>query len=612
MKTNPAELPTGTPPKKALRLKSAGTYAAALLLIALQQPAHSLNLGNLELTSSYGQPLEASLPVSINRGELLTPGCITHATEAQTDGFAALKDLTIVVPSAGVPGIYTLSISSPLRLTEPMYELSLRITCTGSSTFIRTFTVIPEVSESGTTINSTSQSRAVQPAQPKPAQRAARETEAASAPAIARQPATPIKADSLYRVGANDSLAGIAARVTPAWGSLKQRGIAILKANPEAFIEGDPQRIKAGSTIIIPAKTVRAAEPVQPVGLVKPQIAAKGPTPAQPENPTQDDDAPVTAVATGADTGTVPPTGTDPTSSAPEGPVNPGTAAAATAASAAGSANTKRNLAAELERARDAAERAAAAANAKPAAETPVQTTNEPVSESSGGMLIAVIVGGIIGLLLSLLIMAKRMLAAKRSARPKPVDPETLPRYANDDDFVAPVSNEGVFEDTFVVDETEDVFRETLAADEHAARVMARMEDSSAAPYDTNDDLPKANVKNSFLDSNPDVFGESATSSATADTDPDDTVEDIFNEALFEDPMDPDAPAEHRIQEAKSATEDVQRLAQTAEDQDDEELSATLVEALHLLEQDYQEELSASQVLDPDAVQQSLAGNDKT
>ena len=47
------------------------------------------------------------------------------------------------------------------------------------------------------------------------------------------------------------------------------------------------------------------------------------------------------------------------------------------------------------------------------------------------------------------------------------------------------------------------------------------------------------------------------------------------------------------------------------EETDDETLSATLTEALGLLEQDYEDELSASQILDKHKVREAFAAHRK-
>ena len=471
---------------------------AGIALLLCHPAAQALNLGDIVLESGYGQPLSATLPISIRRGEILTADCIRQVAATEDAGFAQLKEVTIVVPSAGAPGIYTVSISSPYRLTEPMYELRLQINCTGSSNFIRSFTLIPEVAQSGSAITA--------------------QTESSN-------------------------------------GNLPPTGT-------------DSPTGSSNNTLVAP-------------------------TSSQALN---------AAVPTAATVATA------------------GAALQANLAQAPATTNTPeagaeaRNMAAAYVRAREVAEAAAKEARAAELATTSAETDAIPEPKRrSGSLLLAVIIGGLIGSVISLLIMGRRMLAAKRKLRQPFIDPETAARYANYDDFIAPVSAEHNFENTFVVEEDEELFRKTVASDEHASRLMARMEDANKLKRDpageTADRLPRSAVNSSFLDSNPDLFDH-----ASQHSEPNheyDTLQDIFNEALFTDQEDPDAPVEKRVQAAKHATENVQRLAKTAEDQDDQNLSATLIDALHLLEQEYQEELTASQVLDPEDVRKSLGWNHK-
>lgn|GEM_PF-2148455 len=564
---------------------------AGVTLMLCQPAAQALNVGDLVLESGYGQPLKASIAVSIRRGEILNSGCITHATDNTETGFASLKDLNIVVPSAGVPGIYSVLISSPYPLTEPMYDLRLQIGCAGSSNFIRSFTLIPEVNQSGTVISAPKQKTFVQPEPIKVTE------PTAQIPAEQRTfiAAGPLAPNSVYRVASTDS-SSIASRITPASGRLKRRGEALLMANPDAFIDGDPQRIKAGSLIMIP-DGMPTTKP-EDLSLVSAQTSPEGGTlpPTGTDSPTNSNGI-VSATVLNA-------TAPAATTAAQSAPV-----AQVTASSKTAPAEEVRNLAPAYAKAGEIANAAAKEARVSelPAIETNTSAIPEP-KRQSGSLLLAVIIGGLIGTLISLLIMSRRMWTAKRELRQPVIDLETTPRYANDDDFIAPVAPQHNFESTFVVDEDEDAFRKTIASDEHASRLMARMEDANSAgreiANETNDQLPKATVKSNFLDSDPDLFDRALRHS---EPNPEiDTLQGIFNEALFTDQEDPDAPAENRVQAAKNATENVRRLVKTVKHQDDEDLSATLIDALHLLEQEYQDELTASQILDPEDVQKSL------
>jgi len=75
---------------------------------------------------------------------------------------------------------------------------------------------------------------------------------AAPAPRPA-QAATPIATESRYRVQPGDSLSGIVRRLEGLDASSSAAMAAIVVANPGAFIDGDPNRLKAGSLLDIPS-----------------------------------------------------------------------------------------------------------------------------------------------------------------------------------------------------------------------------------------------------------------------------------------------------------------------------------------------------------------------
>jgi len=584
--------------------------------LLLSLPAAAINMGDIKLLSGYGQPLRATIPISIRENEILKPGCITQVQDGSDASLASINDIDIIVPSAGTAGVYEIVVTSTQPLTEPMYELRLRLNCTGASSFIRSFILMPEVKNDTSVLSSAVQRKPAEQKKPAPAA-----TRSVSGPA--NNQAAPLSIGSEYIVKHGESASMIAARITPAWGSLKNRVNALVAENPDAFYNESPFSIKSGATLTIPGKAPVSAA-TQPEIQSEPETVLAAVAPPAPEAPaisaseeiTEDpaainpDEEPAIATVTTNDPGTG--NNSTPEGSAPEGSRNtPGSGSGNGVSGSGTTASASSNT--ELEAAYAVARQAAAeAARPKTTPEVVVETAAEPSAASnsgSGNVLLAIIIGAIVGLVISILILAKRMIDSRKRLVEPTVDPDTLPRYANNtDEFVAPVSTESA-EDSFVVNEDENEFMKTLGGDEHAAKTIAALSTERTAQEthdpleDTADELPKPTVNSTFLDSNPDIFDATADASKV---NAEDTVQDLFDEALFDDPEDPDAPAEERIQNAKNAHENVQRLAQTAEDEDDDELSKTLAEALHLLEQDYHEELTASQVLDKQSVSQSL------
>ncbi|WP_244244119.1 FimV/HubP family polar landmark protein [Marilutibacter alkalisoli] len=91
-------------------------------------------------------------------------------------------------------------------------------------------------------------------------------------PIATARPARRVEGDS-YQVAGGDTLSAIAASMPGARGfSLNQRMIALLQANPEAFIDGNIHRLKAGAVLRIPgADTIGALDRAEVNALVREQ-----------------------------------------------------------------------------------------------------------------------------------------------------------------------------------------------------------------------------------------------------------------------------------------------------------------------------------------------------
>jgi pilus assembly protein FimV len=80
------------------------------------------------------------------------------------------------------------------------------------------------------------------------------EPHVATAPAAPRHSAAPKSAPTAgsVQVRSGDTLAGIAGRLDEGQGSLDQAMLALLRANPEAFVQGNINRLKAGAVLRTP------------------------------------------------------------------------------------------------------------------------------------------------------------------------------------------------------------------------------------------------------------------------------------------------------------------------------------------------------------------------
>lgn len=255
--------------------------AAVLICAGLAQPdrAHAMALGRIVVQSALGEPLRAevdvpeitadeasSLKVSVASGEAFRA--------AGMEFNPALGNVQISLQKRS-NGRSFLRITSTRPVNEPFMDLILEANW-ASGRIVRDYTMLfdppnlraatPAPLNAGT---------APAPAVPRPlAPAASVEPPRALAPAPrpvvpptamaerpAPKPAAPVRAPAAesspqqVRVRAGDTAGRIAAANLPANASLDQMLVAMLRANPNAFIDGNVNLIKAGAVIDLPGAT---------------------------------------------------------------------------------------------------------------------------------------------------------------------------------------------------------------------------------------------------------------------------------------------------------------------------------------------------------------------
>jgi hypothetical protein len=298
-------------PSGARSLTRAGLAAAML-----QAPtAGAITLGALEHDSAIGDPFRATAAVTIAAGEALQPGCIT--TSPYKLGTLRLRDpIQIKTPRAQRPGLYTIELTTNKPLTEPMYEVQLRVACPGTAALTRSYIVMVDAPRGFGNIEADTgqvaaaqapvQIPAPQPvmAQPQPAsiptlttpvagQRPA-EAPPAAKPAVAadRRPLarrTGVKSvnpGQRYTVVRGDTLFGIAARLNerPA-GATWAAARMLYEANPTAFVNGDKSKLKLGAILTVPGAAIVANLKPETEFLTPTNPGAPGPERALPARP---------------------------------------------------------------------------------------------------------------------------------------------------------------------------------------------------------------------------------------------------------------------------------------------------------------------------------------
>lgn len=237
--------------------------------------AHALSLGRMNVQSAIGEPLRAEIEIA-------------EMSAAEADGLRVNIASPDAFRAAGVPynsalsevrsalqrradGRYVVRLTSNRSVSDPFIDLLLEATW-NTGRIVRDYTVLLDPPASRTA------SAAVAPAPVSPQISIGTGPASIAPPAIRRAPrpaavapATPAEAPAVRAAGGNagqqvtvqpgDTASKIAGAYKPADVSLDQMLVAMLRANPNAFIGGNMNRMKAGAVLDLPDASQAAATP---------------------------------------------------------------------------------------------------------------------------------------------------------------------------------------------------------------------------------------------------------------------------------------------------------------------------------------------------------------
>ena len=268
--------------------KSAMALAAAALFGLSAHHANALSLGNIVVQSALGEPLRAEIDIpEMNADEAAT----LKATVASPEAFraaglefnAALAGLRTSIQRRANGRAY-IRLTSDRPVNDPFVDMILEASW-NTGRIVRDYTMLfdppnlraapamPTAPATGAAQSSPAQ------AQPAPGTSISGST-APSAPAAPSRPSAArpaavaaarpsIAVDGQVTVKRGDTASKIAMANKPATVSLDQMLVALLRANPEAFINSNINRIKSGAVMNVPtpeqAQAIGAAEATQTV-----------------------------------------------------------------------------------------------------------------------------------------------------------------------------------------------------------------------------------------------------------------------------------------------------------------------------------------------------------
>jgi pilus assembly protein FimV len=257
---------------------TAMAFAAAVLLGASASDANALALGRVTVQSALGEPLRAEIDIpEINADEVAS----LKANIASPEAFRAagleynstLSDVRITLERRS-DGRYFLRLASSRPVNEPFVDLVLESSW-ASGRLTRDYTMLfdppamrapqqplqAQTPAAATPAPVQAQARSSTPAPLPPAGPARGSRSSTRAPATASAPAAASGEGKQVTVKAGDTAGKIAGANKPPTVSLDQMLVAMLRANPDAFIAGNINRVRAGAVLQLPSEQEAALVP---------------------------------------------------------------------------------------------------------------------------------------------------------------------------------------------------------------------------------------------------------------------------------------------------------------------------------------------------------------
>ena len=263
------------------------TGVAAAAAIMFSTSAAALGLGRLSVQSGLGEKLQAEIDItSLSSEEATSLRARVAPPEAYraagVDYNAVLSNTQASLQRRGDGRPY-LRITSDRTVQEPFVDVILELNW-ASGRLVREYTLLFDpinnraAAPAPVTPPAMSAAPVPAPAAPGPVARPA----PAPVPVVAaaptpRAPAAPRQTPSEYEVKAGDTLYRIALRMQQPGVSLDQMLVALYRGNPQAFMDNNMNRLKAGSVLSAPTPdAARSATTPEAQQIIRAQSADFG------------------------------------------------------------------------------------------------------------------------------------------------------------------------------------------------------------------------------------------------------------------------------------------------------------------------------------------------
>ncbi len=230
-----------------MHAKDRASKRAFLPLVALGgglavTPAAALELGELTVQSNLGQPLRASIAYALAPNEMLSDTCVSVGGGRSTSDLPGIGRSTISVTDTAI------LITGETMIREPMMATRVTINCRYTPNLSREYMLFVDPAAVAEVRAAAAASQAAPVAAPAPQPVARTSTRPART-----TDTTPIGQSTRYQVKPGETLGEIVSRIENRSISLWPAVNTIFVANPDAFIDNDPNKLKAGAWLTIPS-----------------------------------------------------------------------------------------------------------------------------------------------------------------------------------------------------------------------------------------------------------------------------------------------------------------------------------------------------------------------
>jgi len=266
----------------------------AALSVFVSAHANALGLGDITLHSGLNQPLDAEIAL-LETGDMTSDELIAKLASpadyesAGVDRFVFLQNLRFTPVIRNGRGYIKVVSTQPVH--EPYLNFLIAVE-RPNGRMLREYTVLIDPPEYSANRSLAANLEASDIA---PSRSSGYRPDAYRTEPVRRAPAQPPlpAGDGRYTTVRNDTLWKISSRLTGSGASRAQLMDSIVALNPQAFVNGDPHRLKVGQTLVLPQGLQHAATASTASA---PQPASVAPAPAV-EQPADAPQAPASASA---------------------------------------------------------------------------------------------------------------------------------------------------------------------------------------------------------------------------------------------------------------------------------------------------------------------------